>query len=172
MLDLSLYPPLLNTTMQTNLLANVSIQQLKEAVTIREKMDGLEKELNRIVGGQSPTARNAAPRRKRRLSAAGRAKLSAMMKARWVNRRKGKSLRVAKGARPAAARMKSPSQRGQLKEQIIGSLKAAGKSGVTVKDLAADLGRSYGNISVWFHSTAKGVKEIRKVAPGRFAWAS
>jgi len=68
--------------------------------------------------------------------------------------------------------MKSPSQRGQLKEQIIGSLKAAGKSGVTVKDLAADLGRSYGNISVWFHSTAKGVKEIRKVAPGRFAWAS
>src|SRR6266571_543762 len=102
MLDLSLYPPLLNTTMQTNLLANVSIQQLKEAVTIREKMDGLEKELNRIVGGQSPTARNAAPRRKRRLSAAGRAKLSAMMKARWVNRRKGKSLRVAKepGPRP------------------------------------------------------------------------
>src|SRR5438128_732535 len=131
--------------MQTNLLANVSIQQLKQAVTIREQIDGLEKELNRIVGGQSPTTRNAAPRRKRRLSAAGRAKLSAMMKARWVNRRKGKSLRVAKAARPAAARMKSPTQRGQLKEQIIGSLKSAGKSGVTVKDLAADLGRSDGN---------------------------
>ena len=158
--------------MQTNLLTNVSIQQLKQAVTIREKIDGLEKELNRIVGGQSPTTRNAAPRRRRRLSAAGRAKLSAMMKARWVNRRKGKSRRLAKAARPAVARMKGPARRGQLKEQIIGSLKVAGKSGVTVKDLAADLGRSYGNISVWFHSTAKGVKEIKKVAPGRFAWAS
>jgi len=43
---------------------------------------------------------------------------------------------------------------------------------VTVKELAAKLGKSYGNISVWFHTAAKGVKEIKKVAPGTFAWAS
>jgi hypothetical protein len=59
-----------------------------------------------------------------------------------------------------------------LKERIVQTLKTTGKSGVTVKDLAAKLGKSYGNISVWFHTTAKGVKEIKKVAPGRFAWAS
>ena len=59
-----------------------------------------------------------------------------------------------------------------MKERIVGTLKAAGKSGVTVKDLAAKLGKSYGNISVWFHTTAKGIKEIKKVEPGRFAWAS
>ena len=48
----------------------------------------------------------------------------------------------------------------------------ARKSGVTVKDLAAKLGKSYGNISVWFHTTAKGIKKIKKVEPGRFAWTS
>jgi hypothetical protein len=95
-----------------------------------------------------------------------------MMKARWAGRRKGKSLRVAKAARPAAARRKGRSQRGQLKDEIIRNLKAAGKSGVAVKDLAEKTGKGYGNISVWFHSTAKGVKEIKKVAPGRYAWAA
>ena len=59
-----------------------------------------------------------------------------------------------------------------MKERIVGALKAAGKSGATVKDLAAKLGKSYGNISVWFHTTGKGIKEIKKVEPGRFAWGA
>ena len=96
-----------------------------------------------------------------------------MMKVRWAKRKRQKSVRAAKPARRTSGRANGkPSQRGQLKEQIIRNLQAAGKSGVAVKDLAAKLGRSYCSISVWFHSTAKGVKEIKKVAPGRFAWAS
>ncbi len=159
--------------MQNNILANISLQQLKQAVAIRERIDGLETELARILGGQSPATRNATPSRKRKLSAAGRARLSAMMKARWAKRKGKKSVRAAKAAgRTTAKSNGKPSHRGQLKEQIIRNLQAAGKSGVAVKDLAAKLGRSYGSISVWFHSTAKGVKEIKKVAPGRFAWAS
>jgi len=51
------------------------------------------------------------------------------------------------------------------------ALRAAGEKGVTVKDLAGRLGKSYGSISVWFHTTGKGVKEVKKVAPGKFAWA-
>ena len=89
------------------------------------------------------------------------------MKARWAKRKGEKRV-----SRLAAAKTKQPSPRGQLKERIVHTLKAAGKPGVTVKDLASKLGTSYGNISVWFHSTAKGVKEIKKVAPGRFAWVS
>jgi hypothetical protein len=58
-----------------------------------------------------------------------------------------------------------------MKERIIRALRAAGDKGATVKDLAGKLGRSYGSISVWFHTTGKGVKEIKKVAPGKFAWA-
>ena len=74
-------------------------------------------------------------------------------------------------SKAVAAKTKKPSPRAPLKERIVETLKASGKSGATVKDLAAKLGKSYGNISVWFHTTAKGIKEIKKVEPGRFAWA-
>ena len=66
--------------MQPNLLSNVPLQKLKQAIAIREKIESLENELSRIIGCS--------------------------------------------------------------------------------------------NISVWFHTTAKGINEIKKVQPGRFAWAS
>ncbi len=144
--------------MQSNSLANLSLQQLKQAVAIREEIEVLEKELSRIIGGGSPGVKKRAPARKGMMSAAARGRISAAMKARWANR-KGKK-RVSRGR----------SQGAPLKERIVGALKAAGKSGATVKDLAAKLGKSYGNISVWFHTTAKGMKEIKKIEPGRFVW--
>ena len=101
------------------------------------------------------------------MSAAARARISAAMKARWAKRR-GKQ-RV---STLAAAKAKARTPGAPLKERIVQTLKTAGKSGMTVKDMAAKLGKSYGNISVWFHTTAKGIKEIKKVEPGRFAWAS
>src|SRR6266540_1525375 len=124
--------------MTNNPLAKLSVQQLKQAVAVREKIDALQKELDRIVGSESSVAKNGAEKGKGKMSAAAKAK-----------------------ARTSGA---------PLKERIVRSLKVAGKSGVTVKNLAARLGKSYGNISVWFHTTAKGVKEIKKIAPGRFAW--
>ena len=155
--------------MQINLLTRLSVKDLKQAVAIRERIDGLQRDLDRITGAQAAPVKNGAPRRrqKRKMSAAARARISAAMKARWA-RRRGKQ-RV---SRLAAAKAKGRSPGAPLKERIVQSLKTAGKSGVTVKDLAAKLGKSYGNISVWFHTTAKGVKEIKKVEPGRFAWAS
>ena len=57
--------------MQNNLLAELPLQQLKQAVAIREKIDALEKELARIVGGQLSTMKAQGHRRKRRFSAAG-----------------------------------------------------------------------------------------------------
>jgi len=163
--------------MQSNPLANISLQQLKRAVTIREEIESLEKELSRIIVGQSSRAANAAPPGKGKMSRAARAKISAAMKARWAKRKgprrmSSNSVQAAKAPQLVAAKTKKPSPRGQLKERIIRALKTAGKSGATVKDLAAKLGTSYGNISVWFRTTAKGVKEVKKVAPGRFAWAS
>ena len=152
--------------MQTNHLTQLSLQQLKQAVLVREEIESLENELNRIVGGSSG-AKNSSPPRKVGMSRAARAKISAAMKARWA-KRKGKK----RMSKPAAAEARGRFPRAPLKEQIVGTLKAAGKSGATVKDLAAKLGKSYGNISVWFHTTGKGLKEIKKVAPGKFAWAS
>src|SRR6266581_7842487 len=155
--------------MQSNLLTRLSVKDLKQAVAIRERIDGLQRDLDQVTGAQAAPVKNGAPRRKkkRRMSAAAKAKISAAAKARWA-KRKGK-VRV---PRLAAAKEKGRSPGAPLKERIVQTLKTAGKSGVTVKDLAAKLGKSYGNISVWFHTTAKGIKEIKKVEPGRFAWAS
>jgi len=152
--------------MQSSPLADISLQQLKQAVAIREKIESLERELSRIIGGQPSAAKSGAPRRKGKMGAAARAKISAGMKARWA-KRKGKR----RMSKVVAVKTKKPSHRAPMKERIVQALKAAGKSGTTVKDLAAKLGKSYGNISVWFHTTAKGIKEIKKVGPGRFAWA-
>ena len=154
--------------MQSNLLTTLPVKSLKQAVAIRERIDGLQRELDRITGAQAAPVRNGARRRKKdKMSAAARARISAGMKARWAKRR-GK-WRVSTFA-TAKAKRRSPSA--PLKERIVQTLKSAGKSGVTVKDLAAKLGKSYGNVSVWFHTTAKGINQIKKVEPGRFAWAS
>src|SRR6266571_3819050 len=154
--------------MQSNILTKLSVKDLKQAVAIRERIDGLQRDLDRITGLQAAPVRKEAPRRrKRRMSAAARARISAAMKARWA-KRSGRQ-RVSRFA-TAKAVGRSPSA--PLKQRIVQTLKTAGKSGVTVKDLAAKLGKSYGNISVWFHTTAKGMKEIKKVEHGRFAWAS
>jgi hypothetical protein len=152
--------------MQSNLLTTLSVKNLKQAVSIRERIESLQSQLARITGAQNAPVRNGA-RSKRRMSAAARAKISAAARARWAKKR-GKH-RVS-GALVAKAKRRSPGA--PLKERIVRTLKSAGKSGVTVKDLAAKLGKSYGNVSVWFHTTAKGINEIKKVEPGRFAWAS
>ncbi len=154
--------------MQSNLLTTLSVKDLKQAVAIRERIDGLQRDLDRITGAQVALVRNGASRRKQgKMSAAARARISAAMKARWAKRR-GKQ----RGSTLAAAKAKARTPVAPLKERIVQTLKTAGKSGVTVKDMAAKLGKSYGNISVWFHTTAKCMKEIKKVEPGRFAWAS
>jgi hypothetical protein len=154
--------------MQSNLLTTLSVKNLKQAVAIRERIDGLQRDLDRITGAQTAPLKNGGPRRKKgKISAAARARISAAMKARWAKRRGTQRVSTL-----AAAKAKARAPRAPLKERIVQTLKTAGKSGVTVKDVAARLGKSYGNISVWFHTTAKGIKEIRKVEPGRFAWAS
>jgi hypothetical protein len=154
--------------MQSNLLTTLSVKNLKQAVAIRERIDGLQRELDRITGVQTQAVSNGVPRRKkRRMSTAARARISAAMKDRWAKRSR-KKLR----SKPAVAKARARSGGAPLKERIIQSLKSAGKSGLTVKDLASKLGKSYGNVSVWFHTTAKGINQIKKVEPGRFAWAS
>jgi hypothetical protein len=150
--------------MQNNLLTELSLQQLQHAVAIREQIDDLERELSRIIASGSWPAKIAVPRRKGKLGAAAKAKLSATMKASWAKRKKGLS--------GAAVKAKGPSPRAPLKERIVASLRAAGKPGVSVKDLASQLGRNYSNINVWFHTTGKGIKEIKKVEQGRFTWVA
>lgn len=154
--------------MQSNLLTTLSVKNLKQAVAIREQIESLESQLARITGAQAAPVKNGARRRrKRRMSAAAKARISASMKTRWAKRR-GKQ----RMSSLSAAKAKGQSPGAPLRERIVQTLKSAGKSGVSVKDVAAKLGTSYGNVSVWFHTAAKGINEIKKIEPGRFAWAS
>jgi hypothetical protein len=59
--------------------------------------------------------------------------------------------------------------RGSVTAQILKELKEAGPKGVSVADLAKKLNRKYGNIYVWFSTTAKNkFPKIEKLDKGRF----
>jgi hypothetical protein len=70
---------------------NVSVQQLKRAVTVREQIEALEAELAAILGGSAPSAagNGSAKRGRKMMSAVARAKISAAQKARWAKQKKG-----------------------------------------------------------------------------------
>lgn len=75
-------------------------------------------------------------------------------------------------AKPAAAEAvpARPRRPGKLKEKVIALLQGAGKSGITVRDIAAKLGLKPQRIYVWFNATGRTIKEIKKVAPATYAW--
>lgn len=68
-------------------------KQLRHAANIKDKIENLQSELTHLLGGS--TVANGSPAkatvpRKRKMSAAARAKISAAAKARWARVRAGK----------------------------------------------------------------------------------
>src|SRR5947208_16780348 len=94
--------------MTTNPLTNLTIRDLKNAIALRERIDALREDLDRLVnlapsspgrGNRMQTKRLAAgntdvqpqrhsgrqgPKKRRKLGRAARARLTAMAKARWA----------------------------------------------------------------------------------------
>jgi hypothetical protein len=78
------------------------------------------------------------------------------------------------------ARLATPSKRGprrgrrrsSLKVSILKALGEAGKAGASVKELAASLKANPGSVSVWFYTTGKKVKGLKKISPGRYAYGT
>lgn len=69
----------------SNTLANLTVEQLKQAISIREKIDALTAQLADVMGGEMPVPFFKEPKKgRRKMSAAGRAKISAAAKARWA----------------------------------------------------------------------------------------
>jgi hypothetical protein len=93
-----------------NSISNLSVQQLRKAATLKEKIESLEKELGRILGSPTKPVTHVAPKKRRKMSAAARAKIGAAQKARWakVNGEKlsVKPFKKAKRKMSAAARKK------------------------------------------------------------------
>ena len=64
-----------------NDITNYSAMQLRQAANLKEQIESLQNELAGYLGG-SPI--ESAPRKKNRMSAAGRARIIAAQKARWA----------------------------------------------------------------------------------------
>jgi len=62
---------------------NLSVQQLRQAADLKEKISALEKQLSQLLGSTATTVAKA-PKKKGGMSAAGRARIAAAAKARWA----------------------------------------------------------------------------------------
>ena len=91
-------------------ITNLSAQQLRRAANIKDKIQSLEYELLRIFGASIKPVVAVAPKKKRKMSATGRAKIAAAARARWakVKGRKSaaKPFKKARRKMSAAARAK------------------------------------------------------------------
>ncbi len=59
----------------------------------------------------------------------------------------------------------------RLKDGLLKKLQAAGKEGITIKDLAASLKAKPASVSVWFYTTGKKVKGIKKVGRAKYTYS-
>jgi hypothetical protein len=75
---------------------DTSAKALQEAISIRRKIDALEKRLTSIIGVGAAPAGPVARGGRRRMSAATRAKLAAAARARWARRKAGMKTTPAK----------------------------------------------------------------------------
>ncbi len=59
-------------------------------------------------------------------------------------------------------------KRGELSAKIQAALAAAGKNGLSIKDLAGKVGAKYRNVSVWLVTTGKQFTKIKKTGPAHY----
>jgi hypothetical protein len=89
----------------SSLMASLSSKQLRRAADLKDKIQSLENELGRILGASTKSIATVAPKKKRKMSAAGRAKIAAAARARWakVKGRKSAAKPVKKARRKMSA---------------------------------------------------------------------
>jgi hypothetical protein len=66
------------------IITNLSAQQLRRAANIKDKIQSLQNELEKIVGSSQEPITPYAARKKSKMSATGRARIAAVQKARWA----------------------------------------------------------------------------------------
>jgi hypothetical protein len=92
-----------------NLLTNLSVEQLRRAAELKEKIVELQNELASYLGASVKSGAGA-PKRKFRMSAAGRARIIAAQKVRWAKFKatnpNEKPVKIGKRKMNAAARAK------------------------------------------------------------------
>lgn len=153
----------------------------KEGVTVRELADEFGTKPQNIfswfnnTGKKNPNIRKIG-QAKYRLEGSGKpAAAPASASAGRGRKPKSSNKPAGKATSGQAATPKRPkrggSARGELREKILGALKSAGSTGITVKELSEKLGVNYKNISIWFSTTGRKHSEIEKVGPARYTIA-
>ncbi len=97
----------------SNLLSSLTTAQLRHAAELKEKIDALNKQLDSILGASVAAT---APKQRKGMSAAGRAKVAAAQKARWAK---------IKAVKPVA---KAPAKRRKMSAAAKAKLSAAAKA--------------------------------------------
>ena len=107
---------------------DLSLEKLKEAVSLREQIQALERRISSLFGGGggqqvSPAAKGSRGRGRgrRAVSAATRAKLAAAAKARWAKRGPGATTL---GSTPAKARKRRTGLTAAGRKRLSESMKA------------------------------------------------
>ena len=80
-------------------IANLSIQQLRQAANLKEKIATLEKQLGQLLSSTTKPVVAAVAKKKGGMSAAGKARIVAAQKARWAKIRAAAP--AAKATKPA-----------------------------------------------------------------------
>ena len=92
-----------------NSIIHLSAEQLLKAADIKVKIASLQNQLNKILGNASMSP-DGAPKKKRKMSKAGRARIAAAQKARWAKfngkKKAGSPVKRAKRKMSAKARAK------------------------------------------------------------------
>ncbi len=118
---------------------------LRQLISLVEKRDALAAELEKVEKALSAAVAGGAA-----------AKLPALSKL----------------GKPAKTKTGKKGRRGALKEAILGALHEAGPAGLGAKDLSTKLGVKNQNIHVWFSTTGKTVKGLKKTKAGTWAYAA
>ena len=61
-------------------------------------------------------------------------------------------------------------RRTKLKDAILKALQSAGRAGLSVKEVAAQLKANPGSVAIWFYTTGKKLKGLKKLGPGRYSF--
>ncbi len=102
-----------------DLIANLTASQLRRAADIKEKIASLQDELLKYVGSAVSLLVDGAPRKKFKMSAAGRARIIAAQKARWAK------VKTAKGSAGSAKPAKNAAKQGKRKLSAAARAKIA-----------------------------------------------
>lgn len=148
-------------------ISNLSSAGLRQLISLVEKRDALTAELAKIEKALSEAVSGGVPAAAPKAKAAGKGR-----KARKVSAAKPAAAPAAKApVVKAPARPAKKGKRGALKASILEALKAAGPAGLGAKELSTKLGVKNQNIHVWFSTTGKAVKGLKKSKTGTWTYA-